>query len=106
MLEMRVTGPGEARLLSDGSPIGSARWTICALSWGRERVKVAQVTQLQVPPDCRADLWAYLTFLFQRDGVAAAMLDGVLFWFSHALEESWRAAGRPMELQGQEEDRP
>ena len=98
MLEMRVTGPGTAQLLADGSPIGSAQWEVRALAWGREQVKVAQVTQLQVPQDCRADLWAYLTFLFQRDGVAAAMLDGVLFWFSRALEKSWQAAGSPMEL--------
>lgn len=98
MLEMHVTGPGEAQLLSDDSPIGSARWEVRTLAWGRERAKVAQVTELQVPQDCRADLWAYLTFLFQKDGVAAAMLDGVLFWFSHALEERWQAAGSPMEL--------
>lgn len=103
MLEMRVTGPGEARLLEDGAPIGSARWEVRTLCWGRERVKVALVTGLQVPQDCRADLWAYLAFLFQRDGIAAAMLDGVLFWFSKALEASWQAAGSPMELQAQEE---
>lgn len=97
MLEMRVTGPGEAQLLEEGKPLGSARWEMRSLAWPGERVRVAQVTQLQVPQDRRGDFWAYLAFLFQRDGAAAALLDGVLFWFSRALEQSWRAAGAPLE---------
>lgn len=98
MLEMQVTGPGEARLLEDGAALGRARWEVLSLVWPGERVRVARVAELQVPQDRRADFWAYLTFLFQRDGAAAAMLDGVLFWFSQALEKSWRAGGSPLEL--------
>lgn len=97
MLEMHVTGPGEARLLADGSPIGSARWEMRSLAWPGERVRVARVTALQVPQDYRADFWAYLAFLFQRGGAAAARLDGVWFWFSQALQKSWEEAGRPEE---------
>lgn len=95
MLEMRLTGPGEAQLFADGASIASARWEVRTLCWGREQVKVAQVTQLQVPQDYRAELWAYLTFLLPRDGVAAATLDGTFFWFSKALQASWQAAGSP-----------
>lgn len=98
MLEMEVTGPGGARLLENKEVIGHARWSVKALAWGKERVKVAAVEDLQAPPDRRGDLWAYLTFLFQRDGAAAALLDGAFFWFSPALEKSWRAAGSPREL--------
>lgn len=99
MLEMQVTGPGEARLLEDGAPLGHARWELLSLVWPGEKVRLARVTELQVPQDRRGDFWAYLTFLFQRDGAAAAMLEGTPFWFSHALEQSWRAAGAPLALQ-------
>lgn len=98
MLEMEVTGPGEARLLEDKQVIGHARWSVRALAWDKERVKVAVVEALQAPSDRRGDLWAYLTFLFQRDGAAAAFLDGAFFWFSQGLQASWQAAGSPREL--------
>lgn len=95
MLEMRVTGPGEARLLEDGKDVGRARWEMKSLAWPGEEVKVALVEELQAPADCRGDFWAYLTFLFQRQGVAAARLEGAFFWFSQALQASWQAAGSP-----------
>lgn len=106
MLEMEVTGPGEARLLEDGAPLGHARWELWSLAWPGERVRVARVTQLQVPQDRRGDFWAYLTFLFQRDGAAAAMLEGVPFWFSQALEKSWRQAGSPLALSPLDQEGP
>ncbi len=95
MLEMHVTGPGEARLLEDGKDVGLARWEMKALAWPGEQVKVALVETLQAPADCRGDFWAYLTFLFQRQGAAAARLDETFFWFSQALQKSWEAAGSP-----------
>lgn len=95
MLEMRRAGPGSATLLSDGKEVGRAQWETATLAWGRERVTVARVTGLESREDCRADFWAYLTFLFQRDGAAAATLDGTFFWFSQALQASWQAAGSP-----------
>lgn len=95
MLEMRRTGPGSATLLSDGREVGHARWESATLAWDRERAQVARVTALESQADCRGDFWAYLTFLFQRDGMAAATLDGTFFWFSQALERSWQAAGSP-----------
>lgn len=95
MLEMEWTGPGQARLLEDKQPIGHARWDMKFLAWGKEQVKVAAVEEFQSPQDRRGDLWAYLTFLFQRDGAAAAVLDGTFFWFSQALQASWQAAGSP-----------
>lgn len=95
MLEMRPAGPGSATLLSDGKEAGRAMWETATLTWDRERVTVARVTKLESEADCRSDFWAYLCFLFQRDGMAAATLDDTFFWFSQALEQSWRAAGSP-----------
>lgn len=95
MLEMRRTGPGSATLLSDGKEVGRAQWETASLTWGRERVQVARVTKLESEADCRPDFWAYLTFLFQRDGAAAATLEGAFFWFSQALQASWQEAGSP-----------
>lgn len=102
MVELKVTAPGQAELLADGAPAGECRWTWGILRWGAERVKVAQVERFTAPEDRRADFWAYLTFLFQRDGAAAATLNGTYFWFSQALQKSWEAAGRP-ETVSQEE---
>lgn len=98
MLEMEVTGPGAARLLEDGTEVGQARWAMKSLAWPGERVKVARVERFSAPEGDRADFWAYLTFLFQRDGAAAARLEGTYFWFSQALQRSWQAAGSPEEL--------
>lgn len=101
MLEMHITGPGEARLLEDGAPVGLARWEMRPLCWPGEQVKVALVRELQAPAENRADFWAYLTFLFQREGAAAGRLDDVMFWFSQALQKSWEASGSPLsDLEG------
>ena len=91
MVEMERTGPGSARVLDGGAAAGEARWAMEPLAWPGERVQVARVARLDCPEGLRADFWAYLCFLFQGDGAAAAELDGVWFWFSQALERSWRA---------------
>ena len=92
MVEMKRTGPGEAMLWEDGRSVGSATWTVEPLAWPGEEVRVARVERLEVPRELRADFWAYLCFLFQTDRAAAARLEGVLFWFSEALQKSYEAA--------------
>ncbi len=91
MLELERVGPGTARLLEDGREIGRAEWTLETLTWPGEAVKVAHVTALQVQEDRRADLWAYLCYLFQKDAAAAAQTEDGLTWFSQALRRSWEA---------------
>ena len=92
MVEMRRTGPTSAQLLEDGKAVGEAAWHTEPLAWPGEEVQVAQVEMLHAPDHLRADFWAYLCFLFQRDRAAAAQLDGVMFWFSEALQKSYEAA--------------
>ncbi len=98
MIEMRQTGPGRAELWEDGKSAGAAQWSTAFLSWGRERVKVAVIARLTAPEDRAGDFWEYLVYLWQKEGVAAAWREGALLWFSRALQESWQAAGAPMEL--------
>ena len=93
MVEMKRTGPGEAQLLEGGAVVGQANWRMEPLAWPGEEVQVAQVETLQAPAELRSDFWAYLCFLFQRDRAAAARLDGVLFWFSQALQKSYETQG-------------
>ena len=93
MVEMKRTGPGSAQLLEGGAVVGEATWRMEPLAWPGEEVQMAVVEALQAPDNLRADFWAYLCFLFQRDRAAAAKLDGVLFWFSTALQKSYEARG-------------
>ncbi len=98
MIEMRQTGPGRAELWEDGKPAGAAQWSTAFLSWGRERVKVAVVAQFSSPEDRAGEFWVDLVYLWHKEGVAGAAREGELLWFSRALQESWQAAGAPMEL--------
>lgn len=98
MVEFRPDTPGHVTLLREGQAVGQVRWSIHALSWGRERVKVALVEVLDSPKELTADLWDYLRYLWQKDAVAAFCQDGTLTWFSRALEQSWQQAGAPMDL--------
>ena len=72
MIGMTRLGPGSAQVTEDGREIGRAEWTMETLAWPGEAVKVARVTALQIREDRRADFWAYLCYLFQKDAAAAA----------------------------------
>ena len=91
MIGMTRLGPGSAQVTEDGREIGRAEWTMETLAWPGEAVKVARVTALQIREDRRADFWAYLCYLFQKDAAAAAQTEDGLTWFSQALRQSWEA---------------
>lgn len=98
MVEFRPAAPGHVTLVREGREVGQVRWSIQTLAWGRERVKVALVEVLESPVELLPDLWDYLRYLWQKDAVAAFCQDGALTWFSHGLEQSWQAAGSPMDF--------
>lgn len=96
MLELKRTGEGEAVLLRDGQRVGGAAWSLSTLRWDREAARVARLACLDCPEELAADLWSYLSYLWQKEAVAAVrMPGGTLAWFSRALERSLQAAAGP-----------